>query len=226
MKKLALLLFGLSLYKNRNHVDYLTKIYNIDWRFSYDNYQEYIIEFFKRKGFNIDIYLVSNTLKEEDKQELLNKWKPKGYDFLDVNNDPSCRFRQRNEKIIRVIELCKESQLNYDNILITRFDLKFKIDFDKLPLDYNMFNSAFFITESLMCDNFLFMTPHSLEVFYRNTKQNKDLLGHKFKKHIEKEIPINFLFHLPDKTQLPYNIFYDLEKQHNYTKKNLKYWKL
>jgi len=226
MKKLALLLFGLSLYKNRNHVDYRTKIYSIDWRMSYDNYQEYIIEFFKSKGFEIDIYLVSNKLQEQDKQELLDKWKPKAYDFLDVNNDPSCRFKQRNEKIVRVIELCKESLVLYDNILITRFDLKFKIKFDKLPLDYNKFNSAFYITSNYMCDNFLFMTPKSLEVFYRNTIENMDLMGHSLKKYIEKEEPINYLFNMTKKTSLSYKIFYDMIKLHNYPKRNLKNWKL
>ena len=226
MKKLALLLFGISLYKDRKHWKYHTKVYSIDWRLSYDNYQKYIIDFFRSKGFDIDIYLVSNTLEEADKQELLGKWKPKAYDFLDVNNDYTSRFRQRNEKIIRVIELCNESLIEYDNILITRFDLKFKIEFDKLPLDYSMFNSAFIIGNTEMCDNFLFMKPKSLELLYKLTCENMDLIGHRFKKKIEKEESINYLFDIKGTTMtLTYNVFYDLIKLNNYTT-NQKYWKV
>ena len=51
----------------------------------------------------------------EDDMIVLEKWKPKAYDFLDVNNDYTTRYRQRSEKIIRVIELCNESQIEYDN---------------------------------------------------------------------------------------------------------------
>lgn len=226
MKKLALLLFGISLYKDRKHWAYHTKVYSIDWRLSYDNYQKYIIEFFKSKGFDIDIYLVSNTLEEADKQELLEKWKPKGYDFLDVNNDYTTRYIQRNEKIIRVIELCNESLIKYDNILLTRFDLKFKIDFDKLPFDYYMFNSAFYMNNNMMCDNFLFMTPKSLEVFYRITSENMDLIGHRLKRILEKEIPINFFFNCKElNCAITDNIFYDMIKLNNYSQ-NLKYWKV
>ncbi len=232
MKKLALLLFGISLYKDRKHWAYHTKVYSIDWRLSYDNYQKYIIDFFRSKGFDIDIYLVSNTLEEADKQELLEKWKPKAYDFLDVNNDYTCRCRQRNEKIIRVIELCKKSLIQYDNILITRFDLKFKLPFDKLPLDYSMFNSAFYMTKMEMCDNFLFMDSKSLEVFYNATCDNMELMGHRLKLIIEKQQPINYLFNVEDNTlkksrynYLYKNTLFDMIKLNNYTKNQI-LWKV
>ena len=71
--KLALLLFGISLEINK-HWQYGTS-YSVDYNNSYENYQKYIYEYFKNKGYDIDVYISTNILPENYKEDLFNKYK-------------------------------------------------------------------------------------------------------------------------------------------------------
>lgn len=82
--KLALLLFGISLEINK-HWQYGT-LYSVDYNNSYDNYQKYIFEYFTNKGYDIDVYISTNILFDKDKDELLNKYKPIKYSFIETKD--------------------------------------------------------------------------------------------------------------------------------------------
>ena len=58
--RLALLLFGLSKH-SYEHWD-MKKINTCDYKTSYDNYQEYIFNYFKQKGYQIDVYFSTNEM--------------------------------------------------------------------------------------------------------------------------------------------------------------------
>jgi hypothetical protein len=54
MKKVALILFGISYEKNLNH--WTGANYIIDFRKSFENYKKYIYNYFNNLGYEIDTY--------------------------------------------------------------------------------------------------------------------------------------------------------------------------
>jgi hypothetical protein len=133
--KLAILFFGMS----KCHYNYYktsTK-YFIDYEKSYENYKKFIFEFFINRGYEIDVYFTTNLLDEEDTKTICEKYKPKKYKFMEnAGNINACR----NLKLINVINLCLESKITYDLILMTRFDLLFQKDFSESNIDFDKFN--------------------------------------------------------------------------------------
>ena len=89
MSKIALLLFGISYLDNYQHWHPNKLIYNIDWKYSFENYQNFIIQYFQKKEYQVDIFLVSNKIDEIAKK--LNK--PLGFHVID-----SC-YQKTLEKI-------------------------------------------------------------------------------------------------------------------------------
>ena len=67
--KLALLLFGISLEINK-YWQYGT-LYSVDYNNSYENYQKYIFDYFKNKGYEIDVYISTNILSDINKEDLI-----------------------------------------------------------------------------------------------------------------------------------------------------------
>lgn len=148
-KKLALLLFGMS---KQEYIHWKRGKKLTNYENSYDNYQEYIYNFFLNKGYNIDIYFVTNILDDIEKDKILNKYKPINYEFIG-NKDNI--FYSRNLKFKRVIELCIESKITYDLVLITRFDLHFKKNFNNVNIKFDKLNLVSILEKpNLICDNF------------------------------------------------------------------------
>ena len=83
MSKIALLLFGISYLDNYQHWHPNKLIYNIDWKDSFENYQNFIIQYFQKKGFQVDIFLVSNKIDALEQKKLLEAYKPIKYDFIE-----------------------------------------------------------------------------------------------------------------------------------------------
>ena len=72
--KLVLILFGISLEINR-YWQY-GALYSVDYNNRYDNYQRYIFDYFKGKGYSIDVYISTNKLNSEnDIAEIIDKYK-------------------------------------------------------------------------------------------------------------------------------------------------------
>ena len=170
--KLALLLFGMSKceYKHWDKNTYL-----IDYNNSYDNYKEYIYDFFEKKGYDIDVFFVTNVLDENDKIDICNKYKPVKCDFIenDTNHTVS-----RNKKIDRVIDLCLSHPVKYDLVLITRFDLHFKKKFDESNIKLDKFNLVSNLERpKMICDNFYLFPYNCLRSFSRIVKNKNERIG-------------------------------------------------
>ena len=133
--KLAVLFFGMSKAEYDNY--WYNKRYLIDYEKSYENYKQYIFEFFKRKGYDIDVYFTTNALNDADRSEICKKYNPVHCNF--IHNHPH-HIIGRNSKIINVMDLCLESGNAYDLVLITRFDLLFQKDFNKSNIHFDKFN--------------------------------------------------------------------------------------
>lgn len=159
--KLALLLFGISLEINK-HWQYGT-LYSVDYNNSYDNYQKYIFEYFTNKGYDIDVYISTNILFDKDKDELLNKYKPIKYSFIET--------KDKNKKINDVVDLCINEGKEYDIILITRFDLLFQKDFANSNIQFDKINIVSILEKpEYICDNFTYFHISISKIFRRLLK--------------------------------------------------------
>lgn len=108
--------------------------------------------FLKKKGYDIDVYFTTNTLNDKDKIELCKAYKPVKCDFIDNYPDKTI---SRNTKIKNVAELCLSTNMNYDLVLITRFDLLFQKKFHESNIQFDKFNLVSILERPhLICDNF------------------------------------------------------------------------
>jgi hypothetical protein len=193
--KLALLLFGISLEINK-HWQYGT-LYSVDYNNSYDNYQKYIFEYFTNKGYDIDVYISTNILFDKDKEELLNKYKPIKYSFIETIEED--RHLSKNKKINDVVDLCISEGKEYDMILITRFDLLFQKDFANSNIQFDKINIVSILEKpEYICDNFYLFPYKYLVPFSNIIKKNLNTSHHYIKEDLENidkycENPINYI---------------------------------
>ena len=183
MKKIALLLFGISK-KIQLHWHQKFKLQEINYLRSYSNYQEFIFGYFQRKGYLIDVYLSTNKLKKKDRKALIKTYNPILSSF---NKDHPNKHLSRNQKLDRVIDLCLEKQINYDLVLLTRFDLLFKKEFGTVNINFSKFNLVSRLSNpKLICDNF-YLFPYSLlPQFSQLVKNNIKKPFHRIKKELYK----------------------------------------
>lgn len=189
--KLALLLFGISLEINK-HWQYGTS-YSVDYNNSYENYQKYIFEYFKNKGYDIDVYISTNILPNIYKEDLLDKYKPVKCNFIETIEDD--RHLSKNIKIDDVVNLCINEGNEYDLILITRFDLLFQKDFSNSNIQFDKFNVVSILENpNYICDNFYLFPYKYLSEFSKIIKKNIRESHHFIKEDLENmEFPINYI---------------------------------
>ena len=194
--KLALILFGISLEINR-YWQY-GALYSIDYNNSYDNYQRYIFDYFKGKGYNIDVYISTNNLNSEnDIAEIIDKYKPVKYRIADDNDngeDDKDYIISRNKKLESAIDLCIEGGGEYDLVLITRFDLLFQKDFADSNIQFDKMNIVSVLERpNLICDNF-YLFPHKyLKDFQQVIRKCANINHRNIKNDLEKIAPINYI---------------------------------
>jgi len=83
-----------------------------------------------------------------------------------------------------VIELCLKSNIKYDLVLITRFDLLFQKDFNNSNIQLDKFNLVSILEKpNLICDNF-YLFPHKyLEDFLKIINNKKINTSHHYLKY-------------------------------------------
>ena len=178
--KLALLLFGISKHVNRH---WSGQEFIVDYENSYENYKKYIFNFFENKGYKIDVYFTSNILNDDDKKKICEKYKPVKCMFIENNKN---NHLSRNNKLNSVIDLCLESNINYDLVLITRFDLIFKKKFEESNIKFDKFNLVSILEkDNLICDNFYLFPYKYLKDFSNICKNNMHVSHHRIKNNIE-----------------------------------------
>ena len=200
--KLALILFGISLEINR-YWQY-GALYSIDYNNSYDNYQRYIFDYFKGKGYDIDVYISTNNLNSDnDIAEIIDKYKPVKYRIADDNDtgegyedgeDDKDYIISRNKKLESAIDLCIEGGGEYDLVLITRFDLLFQKDFADSNIQFDKINIVSVLERpNLICDNF-YLFPHKyLKDFQKVIRKCANINHSNIKNDLEKIAPINYI---------------------------------
>lgn len=181
--KLAILLFGIS----KGEIHHAEKYY-VDYEKSYENYKKIIFEYFSNKGYDIDVYFTTNMLNDTDEKEICEKYKPIKYNLIENEGNA---IRSKNKKLNNVINLCLESGIPYDLILITRFDLLFQKDFDKSNIDFNKFNLVSILEHpTFICDNFYLFPYIFLNIFSNIVNKNLDKMLHFIQKEMYDELNI------------------------------------
>ena len=184
----AILLFGMSYCKYRH---WTNKQLQINYRDSYDNYQKYIYKYLYDKGYSIDVYFSTNISNNVEHKKIIKKYKPIRYSFIPDEKNINL---SRNKKLLNVIELCLNNNVDYDLILITRFDLLFQKDFEKSNIKLDKFNLVSILERyHLICDNFYLFPFSKLKKFYKITKKNINKSFHHIKNDIEKIVNKEFV---------------------------------
>jgi len=234
-KKLALLLYGISY--DENHRYYTNKKIVIDYKNSLDNYKKYIMAYFEKNNFEIDIFICTNENKK--KPNIIDDYKPKGclfikdncsemkkyyqnnlQEILDIKKNRKHQHHERyyytNIKKLKVLELCKDyskkNKVKYDNIILTRFDLNFNIDFNEAKINYGMFNIISMLEKpDIIDDNFYLFPQNSIDDFIKILKNNLCEWGHTYKKYFEEIFDLNFIYN--ENKNIKYLSFYNIVRK-------------
>jgi hypothetical protein len=107
---------------------------------SYENINSFIIQDMK-KTFDVDIFL--NTYKTDLHDTLIDKLHPVKILYNNMRTEAPMQYIIPTQ-IIECCELVKnyeiENNINYDYIIITRFDLTFNNAYSEYNIDYNKIN--------------------------------------------------------------------------------------
>jgi hypothetical protein len=151
-KKIALILFGISYHNIEN--DNKLKC-NIDFRESYENYNEKIIKYFNDKGYDIDVFASTNTIPLEIKNEMNKIYNP--IEIIESDNDFPCL--SRHIKLTKGINSVLNYNKNYDICIMIRFDLTIQDEFNNV--DYNKINIVSKLESPDLIDDNIYIVPYS-----------------------------------------------------------------
>jgi hypothetical protein len=187
--KNAILLFGISDLRQYEPQDRrrLRKInYNVDYTKSISNYESTIMSLFPDSDIFISTYNSINSDK------LISQYDPLMANFTDSLIDGPLDYGVkwgRNFHLKKVMQLLEKSKNNgnqYENIIITRFDLIFDTSMSLDDFDFNKLNVISKLEkDNNICSNFYLLPFRHFETFYDLISEiNYDpyLLLPKFKK--------------------------------------------
>lgn len=203
MKKLHLILFGKSA-GEYNH--WSGARYFINYRVSYYNYKEYIIDYFKSIGYDVQIYYYTNSNGRLHEKSLESLYSPISHKYNCELRDIGdfCHYTKacelRNLKLQKAIDVCLNFNKNKnvspeDMVFITRFDLQFKIPFEKYDFNYQKINLHTRLEhEEVICDNMYFFNYKYLFPFNNMVKSNLRISAHCWEQQIRDTGPIHFCY--------------------------------
>lgn len=191
MKKLAVCFFGFHYMKYLNNN--IRKHILVDFEKSVENYNTFIFDYFKKHGYEIDVFF--STYKSDKQDKLIEIYKPKKYIIhtkIIQDRHISRNFNFRT-CLNLVLKYQKEREIKYDNIIITRFDLKIKIPLDKTNLQLDKFNIVSNLeNKKLIDDNFYIITGYNLARLARLSYYDKSF--HYMKKKFQKNFNLNYIY--------------------------------
>ncbi len=204
--RLAILFFGIS---NATYLHMGCKMHVVDYKLSYDNYKKYLFDYFKEKGYDIDVYFTTNIMNKKDEEDLIQTYNPVQYSFIENNTNNTI---SRNKKLDKVIDLCLKNNKEYDLVLITRFDLLFMKNFHESNIKFDKFNLVSILEKpDYICDNFYLLPYQYLSCFSKVVKKNLIHSFHFIKKDIDNINGIDFIHYILNENDYVYNLnFYKI----------------
>ena len=133
-----------------HHVGHNLNEYTIDFRDTYNNVNNNLIEPYIKQGHEVDTFFVTYNSSIEDKLQEL--YKPKKILFTEYKNTNNFNLKERGKKQIndrlqgiKLLEsYAQEHNIIYDFIFVTRCDLYFYKDITQVGIDYEYFNVLFY----------------------------------------------------------------------------------
>lgn len=168
MTKTAVGLFGIHYLQDMNHWCFDKQ--TVDYRKTYENAKDNIYN-----SLDADIDYFSATYDSTIFQELLKDYKFKRIRFDEVDNSTTTqddeKFIRRNRIFKKTIELMIDPTYDYDFALITRYDMRMKVNINSLSFDLDKINVFYKAkwggyNEELIDDNFYYMPYNKLQDFY------------------------------------------------------------
>jgi len=193
MKKIAICLFGVSY--RESYLHHTNNIYQINYEKSINNYKNFLFNYLDSKNFSYDIFFSTYSTEKDD--QLLEYLEPKKHTF--VKDHVSNRIQSRNSHFINSLQNClkysKNNDINYDYVLMTRFDLKFKIPFYDVDFDFETLNLVSILEKPHFVDDNFYLFPFDkAEQLLKLSIDKKKILFHFIKKELEEIFKkINFL---------------------------------
>ena len=198
-KKLALIYFGISYLENYYNKT-INKIYNIDYKKQQQNHIDFIHRYFKKLNYDIDIFISTNEENNYNKN-ILHEYNAKDIKYC-CNDDTNNAAISRNIKVKNGIEMClnyaNKNNINYNHVLLTRFDIEFKINFINSNINLKKLNIVSLLEkENFICDNFYLLPFNLLEKYLVLVNENIEKIHHYIKCKYENLCEINFIYNQP-----------------------------
>jgi len=94
------------------------------------------------------------------------------------------------------LDFKNNNYLNYNNVIITIYDLNFMINFNNANIDYTRFNLVSELeANKLICDNFYLIPSNIVPILYNLlTKVSIDKIYHHLYLEFNKLLPLNFIY--------------------------------
>ena len=219
-KKLALVLCGYHYIEGCPSM-YFKKGRLVDYTVSIDNYKKYIFDYFNSLDYKIDVFISSYHSKKENK--LLDDYKPVAYKLIDpiTNWSSGFKYRSKNKILIDGIKLVLNHKENYDNVLITRFDIIFMKDFSSCNINLNKFllvSTCVRKKEEIMVDDNFYLFPYKIINLFLNIMQNTIHIQGEYKHKYFKELDIDYILD-EGPIEIHRLTFFKIIRQDNDTKK-------
>jgi hypothetical protein len=181
MLNTAIGLFGIHYVKNLNH--WMGWNHTVDYTHCLENNKETVFN-----HYNPSFY--SSTYFSEKINELIKDYKFKSLKLKHINNKREDNFRSKNTSVKETIKLILEDNINYDVVILMRYDMIFHQNIVDLNIDYKKINmlcqNKCGAVHDLCDDSFYLIPFNKLQEFY-NTIDDIDInkSSHEYNRHIK-----------------------------------------
>jgi len=188
--KVAVGLFGIHHINGLQHWMHWNLL--VDYKKCYENNKEFLYN-------DIDVDFYSSTYFSEKAIELFDDYNFTSIKLQNINNkiekEISNNWIKRNKRFKETIKLILDSEMQYDYVILTRYDVWFKENPLKLNVDYSKINvickAKCGDNDTIIDDNFYFMPYTKLEEFYNKINLiDEKIWSHEYNKYID---DINYL---------------------------------
>lgn len=114
--KIAVILKGIA--KQDNFLHFSKSRMNIDWNTCKDNIKATLIDDALSRGYSVDVFLA--TYEGTYTQDLVDYYKPKSHVF--------CEMAPETNQLSHLVNVLDPSFANYDFVVVSRFDIQFKVN--------------------------------------------------------------------------------------------------
>ena len=125
--KVALLLRGF-VYK-KHHMHWTGKVVEIDYRDNLSNVKTQVVEPLRSK-YSVDVYLSTYETNRVDKDELMHE-----FDAREICWSVDDGSSKQMDCLQRGVEMIMDQHIDYDLVIISRFDLELKVSVTDIPYD-------------------------------------------------------------------------------------------